>query len=335
MEFGLYLMNDFQPGMVPADYLDEMKAQVEIAGEAGFTSVWALQHFVGNMKTLQPLPLLSYLAPFSGSMGLGTCIFILPLRHPISVAEDFATLDHLSGGRAIAGFGLGYRDVEFASFGVDAEQRVPRFAESIAVIRMLWQGSGAGYDGEHFAVSSGLRGLGPVHPGGPPIWIGAGAHKAGARRAAELGDGWILTSHMTIGRLAELIQVYRSARRELGRADSGQIAVIRDMLLDRDAAGAAERGAAARARLSRRYAEYNLPDGTPSYRHLRAADATDVGHSVSLMSDPGGCSDRLRVLREIGVDLVIMRPQWFDVPDAVARQSLRLFTTEVLPEFSE
>jgi alkanesulfonate monooxygenase SsuD/methylene tetrahydromethanopterin reductase-like flavin-dependent oxidoreductase (luciferase family) len=333
MKFGLYLMNDFRPGLAPTDYLSEMRSQVEFAAEADFHSAWALQHFVGNMDTLQPLPLLSYLAPYSGFMGLGTCIFILPLRHPVAVAEDFATLDQLSGGRAIAGFGLGYRAIEFESFGVDAAERVSRFSESVAVIRMLWQGSASGFRGHHFSVPAGLRGLSPVQIGGPPVWVGAGAHAAGARRAAEFGDGWILTSHMSIERLAELIQIYRGRRLELACADTGQIAVIRDMLLDRDAADANRRGAAARAGLSRAYAAYNLPDGTASYRHLRASDESDIGHSVSLMTDPRGCRERLAVLRDIGVDLVIVRPQWFDVPASVADHSMHLFVDEVMPTF--
>src|SRR5580693_2707140 len=134
-------MNDFPPGAVAADRVAQLREQVRAAAQSGIDSVWVLQHYLGNMPTLQPLPLLSALAADAGDMFLGTNMFILPLRHPVGVAEEFATLDHLSGGRVIAGFGLGYRENEFASFGVGLDERVERFEESIQIVRGLWSGA--------------------------------------------------------------------------------------------------------------------------------------------------------------------------------------------------
>src|SRR5206468_9045028 len=118
VKFGLALMNDFPPGTRAADRLPMLREQVRAAAAAGIDSVWVLQHYLGNMPTLQPVPLLSALASDAGDMYLGTNMLILPLRHPVGVAEEFATLDHISNGRAIAGFGMGYRENEFASFGI-------------------------------------------------------------------------------------------------------------------------------------------------------------------------------------------------------------------------
>ncbi|BCB83886.1 hypothetical protein Psuf_011990 [Phytohabitans suffuscus] len=118
MRFGLAIQNDFPANLRPADLVAPMREQVAAAAEAGFSSVWMLQHYLGNLPTLQPIPTLAALAADAGDMAIGTNMLILPLHHPVEVAETYATLDHLSGGRAVAGFGLGYRENEFESFGI-------------------------------------------------------------------------------------------------------------------------------------------------------------------------------------------------------------------------
>src|SRR5271154_3593445 len=153
VKFGLAIMNDFAPGTVPADRVAQLREQVRAAAESGIDSVWVLQHYLGNMPTLQPLPLLSALAADAGDMRLGTNMFILPLRHPVAVAEEFATLDHLTGGRVIAGFGLGYRENEFASFGVPLDERTGRFEESVGIVRALWTGERVEVAGQYFSLA--------------------------------------------------------------------------------------------------------------------------------------------------------------------------------------
>ena len=113
LEFGLAIMNDFPPEVVPASRVSMMREQVREASRSGISSVWMLQHYLGSMPTLQPVPTLAALAADAGEMTLGTNMFILPLRHPVEVAEEFATLDHLTGGRAVAGFGLNFHATLF------------------------------------------------------------------------------------------------------------------------------------------------------------------------------------------------------------------------------
>ncbi|MDT4936244.1 MAG: hypothetical protein QOK11_4136, partial [Pseudonocardiales bacterium] len=72
MKFGLALMNDFPPGIVAADRVAALREQVRAAAAAGIDSVWALQHYLGNMPTLQPVPLLGALAADAGDLFLGT-----------------------------------------------------------------------------------------------------------------------------------------------------------------------------------------------------------------------------------------------------------------------
>jgi len=334
MRFGLAIMNDFPPGTIAADRVPLLREQVRAARDAGIDSVWVLQHYLGNMPTLQPLPLLAALAQDAGTMFLGTNMFILPLRHPVAVAEEFATLDHLTGGRVIAGFGLGYRENEFSSFGVPLEERIARFEESIGVIRALWTGEQVDVAGQYFSLAGQRISLPPVQPGGPRIWIGAGAHRTGARRAARLGDAWIVPPHVSPDRLRVVHGHYLEERQRLGRHQPADLVVRRELVLDEDPERAREIGLAARGALTRKYAEFNAPDATASYRHLAGeAAATAVADESYLFTDPDTCIAALKQLQDHGITDVILRMQWFDLPQERMLETLRLFRDRVRPAF--
>lgn len=330
MKFGLAIMNDFPPGVTAADRMPLLREQVRAASAAGIDSVWVLQHYLGNMPTLQPVPLLSALAADAGRMFLGTNMFILPLRHPVDVAEEFATLDHLTAGRAIAGFGMGYRENEFASFGVPMEERASRFEESIAIVRGLWSGGPLTFRGRHFRLEGQRLSLPPVQPGGPRIWIGAGPHKAGARRAARLGDAWIIPPHETPERLAALLAAYGEERAALGLGAPAEVVVRRELVLDDDPERARAVGVAARGALTRRYAAFNAPSG--GYRHLESdAAARQTADRSYLFTDPKGAVAALKELEAQGFSYVILRMQWDELPQDRMLRTLELFRDRVRP----
>lgn len=333
LKFGLAIMNDFPPGVVPADRVGPMREQVRAARDAGLSSIWLLQHYLGSMPTLQPLPTLAAMAQDAGDMTLGTNMFILPLRHPVDVAEDFATLDHLTGGRAVAGFGMGYRENEFESFGVAMETRVGRFEESIAVIRSLWSGERTTFEGEHFRVKDEQISLVPLQQGGPPIWIGAGPHKTGALRSARLGDAWIVPPHVDPERLKKVLGYYQAERQRLARGPS-ELVVRRELVLDRDRERARAIGLEARGALTRKYAEYNAPQQGDAYKHLATDQAAQETADASyLFTDPPGAVAALKELEQGGLTHVVLRMQWFDLPQEQVVATLELFRDEVLPHF--
>ena len=336
MKFGLALMNDFPPGTVPAARIGALREQARAAAGAGFDSIWVLQHYLGNMPTLQPVPLLSALAADSGDMFLGTNMLILPLRHPVGVAEEFATLDHISNGRAIAGFGMGYRENEFASFGVPMDERVARFEESVQIVRALWSGEPMSFQGEHFRIDDQRISLPPVQAGGPRIWIGAGPHRTGARRAARLGDAWIIPPHESPERLQVLLGHYREERERLGLSAPGEFVVRRELVLDNDPDRARAVGLNARTALTRKYAEFNAPDQTSGYQHLQSdAAAEQTADSSYLFTDPAGAISALKELEAVGFTYVVLRMQWFDLPQDRTLQTLEMFRDHVLPAFHD
>src|SRR6056297_2452262 len=138
MKFGLALDHQYERGDDLGRRIDELVELTELARDIGFSSVYGIHHYLAPLQTLQPLTLLARLVPSSGAMSLGTGIYLAGLPHPVHVAEEVATLDQLSGGRAVLGVGAGYRDEEFDSFGIQRSSRGRRLVESIEVMRRLW-----------------------------------------------------------------------------------------------------------------------------------------------------------------------------------------------------
>jgi alkanesulfonate monooxygenase SsuD/methylene tetrahydromethanopterin reductase-like flavin-dependent oxidoreductase (luciferase family) len=333
LKFGLAIMNDFPPEVVPASRVSLLREQVRAASAAGISSIWVLQHYLGSMPTLQPVPLLAALAQDAGEMTLGTNMFILPLRHPVEVAEDFATLDHLTGGRAVAGFGMGYRENEFESFGISMDDRVGRFDESVRLIRELWSGEDTTFEGEHFKVKGQRISLAPVRPGGPPVWIGAGPHKKGAERAARLGDAWIVPPHVTPERLAVVLGHYRAERERLGKTTS-ELVVRRELVLDQDRDRARDIGLRARGALTQKYAAYNAPQKGEAYKHLETDKAAEeVADASYLFTDPASAVAALKDLEAQGLTHIVLRMQWYDLGQDQVLATLEKFRAEVLPAF--
>lgn len=334
LTFGLALQNDFPPSITPASRIGQMREQVAAARDAGISSVWLLNHYLGNMQTLQPLPALAALAEHAGDMTLGTNMFILPLRHPVDVAEEFATLDQITNGHAVAGFGMGYRSNEYDSFGISMDDRVARYEEGVELIRALWGTEEVDFEGEHFTVKGQRIGIPPVQPGGPPIWVGAGVHKAGARRAARLGDAWIVPPHAEPEKLKAILEYYQAERVALGRGEAADVVVRRELVLDADPERAKAVGLAARGANSAAYAAFEAPDQTATYRHLKGADdLADVADKSYLFTSPDQAITALKELEAIGITQVILRMQWYELEQDRMLQTLQSFKDDVLPAF--
>jgi hypothetical protein len=163
--------------------------QVELARELGFSSVWASQHFLSHpFLYLQSVPLLARVAAAAEGMTVGTAILLLTLLNPVEVAENAATLDAIAAGRFVLGVGIGYRPVENAAFGV-AHRRADLFERKLEIVRRLLAGDRVTATGHGFELEHARLTLVPERP--PPIWVAANSDAA-VRRAARLGDAWLV-----------------------------------------------------------------------------------------------------------------------------------------------
>ena len=286
------------------------------------------------MPTLQPLPLLAALTPFTGEMRLGTNMLILPLRHPIATAEEFSTLDHLSGGRAIAGVGLGYRENEFAEFGVPMTERLGRFNESVDIMRKLWTGDRVSHEGKYFRFTDEKISLPPVQPGGPPVWIGAGGKpKAVERPPGRRPDHPAARHSRAAARVARPVPRGEAGQRT-SRAPGARGTPRHPARRGRRVRLAT--GHCCPGGLSAEYGRYNRPDDTADYQHLAGADeAEQRARAAYLFTDPSTAILKLKDIEAAGITTVILRVQWFDLPQDRVLHSLELFAQRVLPAFQE
>ncbi|GAP15573.1 probable F420-dependent oxidoreductase, Rv2161c family [Longilinea arvoryzae] len=181
----------------------------------GFDSVWTTDHIAlpkADAERFSPLlesiTTLAYLAGLTSRIRLGVSSLVLPQRNPLEVARQMATLDVLSGGRAMLACGVGWSRGEYEALGSDFSNRGRRMDESIRVLRSLWRGSRTvSFQGEYYNFQDIDFAPAPIQPGGPPLWV-AGDSPAAARRAFRLADGWH-PNHTSPENLASLLQPMR------------------------------------------------------------------------------------------------------------------------------
>ena len=238
MKFGLLFANT--GGFVQPDGIRGLASAAEAAG---IESLWTVEHVLvpvgyrsrypysktGRMPGREDMPIpdplvwLGYAAAVTTTLRLATGVLILPQREPPYVAKQFATLDVLSGGRAIAGVGVGWLAEEFAAVGVPFEERGARTDESIQALRSLWSPRAEPFRGRFYrweAVESNPR---PVRPEGIPIVVGGHSAPA-ARRAARLGDGFF-PARGAPDELARLFAIVREECERIGR-DPAEVELI-------------------------------------------------------------------------------------------------------------
>ena len=189
-------------------------AIVDALEDLRFDSLWVSERATG--PTLDPMVALSVAAGRTTRIKLGTSVQVLPGRNPVLLAKQWASLDVLSGGRALPAFGLGVVDaVEQQAFGVQREERASRFDEALPLIRRLWTEPTVDHDGEFYRYEGVGIGIRPVQQP-PDVWLG-GRAPAELRRVGRLADGW-LPSFTTPAEVASGQEAVLAAAEAAGRA---------------------------------------------------------------------------------------------------------------------
>jgi alkanesulfonate monooxygenase SsuD/methylene tetrahydromethanopterin reductase-like flavin-dependent oxidoreductase (luciferase family) len=201
--------------------------QCEAAEAYGFfCAVVAEHHFQADGFIPSPLLICSAIAARTRRLRIGTDVIPLPLQNPIHLAEDIATLDNLSNGRAFVGLGLGGREHEYAGFGVPFKERRARFEESLAVLKRLLSEQDVEHAGRYLSVPRLTVTPRPVQRPRPPIWIAGGVGPS-VRRAAREGDAWINRPVESLDQLKVLDAIYREELAGHGKAWSERERVLR------------------------------------------------------------------------------------------------------------
>jgi probable F420-dependent oxidoreductase len=234
--------------------------------QAGFASLWVSDHIVlptrmgsrypfaadgratwpSTTPYLDALVALSVMAAATQRVALGTAVLVLPLRHPVVLAKQAASIDVLSGGRLTLGVGAGWLREEFDALNVPFDDRGSRLVEWMAIARDCWTGTPAAHSSERYDLPEGVLCLpAPVHE--IPFLMG-GHSPAALRRAGRLADGWLAQQslpELDADELKRAVSVMRAAATEAGREPGRQRVVLRLV----ESAGRGAEVAAARSAL--------------------------------------------------------------------------------------
>jgi alkanesulfonate monooxygenase SsuD/methylene tetrahydromethanopterin reductase-like flavin-dependent oxidoreductase (luciferase family) len=347
MKFGLHYQLPCYGGQSPVQrYRDTLEQSVH-AEALGFESVWPVeQHFNADLSiTPAPLLLLAALAERTHTLRLGIAIVLLPLSHPLRVAEEIATLDVLSNGRVEFGIGRGSIPTHFAGFGVPQAESRERFVEALEVIVQAWTQERVSHAGRFFNVDDLSVVPKPVQQPHPPIRAAANSLETFEQMGRMGLPIFVATPINPFSKLKETLPIYRQARMAAGYANNGSEDVtlalplfvgesrpqIRQMMEPSinhylQTVAAIYRAAVERSET----VAANLPERVERFGRTTYEQACE---SMAIFDTPEACTERLqRVREEFNIGRVIC---WFNIggmiPHVQVMRSMELFASKVMP----
>ncbi|MDH3686976.1 MAG: LLM class flavin-dependent oxidoreductase [Myxococcales bacterium] len=291
------------------DTAEAARETAQFAEARGYDSIWVGDHVSFPMPTHDPLLLIAQAAAASTRLRFGTGVYLLPLRHPVLVAKQVTTLDHLCGGRFCFGVGIGGEfPGEYASCGIPVEERGARLSEAIPLLKRLFSGDTVTHEGRFFPIPETRLLPVPRQTGGPPIWCG-GRSAPALQRMGRMADGWIsyvVTPKRFREGLDAIARAAEVAQREIDRFGTGHLLFAR---VDTDFASALD---AASEHLSQRY----------------AMDFRDATRRYAALGRPEDVAERIGEFREAGVRHIVLDcvGPWEDRVSQLER-----FASEVMP----
>lgn len=206
----------------------------------GFHSFWLPENHFGEGNSIPaPFLLLAAASARTTKLKLGTGSYLLPIRHPIQMAEEVAVLDELSQGRVILGVGRGYQSGMFEVFQTPVNEKRKRFEDALEIMIAAWKGEPVGYDVSPRDSGSVCRGSAiylspkPVQKPHPPVWVAAFGPKA-LKQAGRLGLPYLASPVETMASLEEKYDIHRASFKEAGRKKVDVIPVMRTVFVSRE-----------------------------------------------------------------------------------------------------
>ena len=311
--------------------VDEMVVEAQQAEKYGFDSFFVTEHHQEPSGYLpSPLPLLAALAARTSTIRLGTGIAVLPLYHPVRMAEDCAVIDIISKGRLILGVGMGYQDVDFAAYGLRVSERVSLFEEGVEIIKRAWTEEKLSFVGKRYTLTNISVTPKPVQKPRPPLWVAAVGDEA-MKRAGRVGDALLADSFQLPARLKPRVDLYRQTA--ASRGNRAQVVLFREGFVARTRDEAVREYEAALLSTHRYYWRHGS-----YYRDIKKEEDLDlkrIGLDRLILGSPKDCAERVRAWNaEIGADYFLIRFKHpAGPPHAKVMEALKLFGEEVIPEF--
>jgi alkanesulfonate monooxygenase SsuD/methylene tetrahydromethanopterin reductase-like flavin-dependent oxidoreductase (luciferase family) len=316
-----------------ADVIAETLYLVNYAEDLGFDAAFFPEHhFTAEGYDPTPLVMSALAAARTSRIIVGTGILLLPMHHPLHVAEQAAVIDMASGGRFHLGVGLGYRPGEFEAFGIDRRTRGARMDESLAIIRQYLEGKPFSFDGEHYRLGMVEPVLQPTTGREMPIWVGARG-PAAAARAGKYGCSFIAgTSQVAYDSYIDALQAngHDAALRSMGATRTVYVG-------ESDEAAWDEAGYEVfyETKVAREWyagAADLEGDKSPQYESIdqRRRVAKLIGSPETVLADLEQL--RNRYTGPVKFNWIFMNPRPANLDLELTKRSMRRFMEEVVPE---
>jgi alkanesulfonate monooxygenase SsuD/methylene tetrahydromethanopterin reductase-like flavin-dependent oxidoreductase (luciferase family) len=353
MDIGLMLDGDYREGQTPREAFDDVLTMADRAETLGFDGIWlAERHFSppGGAALIAsigsaPLLLATAIAMRTSRLRIGTAVLLLPLGHPVRLAEEVATLDHLSRGRLDLGIGRSSFPRAYEGYNVPYDESRQRFREYLEVMRLAWTQPRFSYTGRFYRCRD-LEVLPkPAQRPHPPL------HQAAAMRDtfAAIGTRGLALLVALIGtplsELATVIAEYRAAWQAAGHPGQGEVRLrlpiyVADTLHDAQAdpyPSVMSYYERLRQGYLRSAQGFESAERTARAAQLASLTYEEVLQERVVVGTPGHVAGRLRSLRQaLGLSGIIVEPNvGGGMPSDLVARSMRLLAQEVAPQLRE
>jgi natural product biosynthesis luciferase-like monooxygenase protein len=342
MKFAVYAMPSYDKsfGLTQGEFLHKTVDQFVSAEALGYDSVWVNEHHFHSYGGLLPsLPtVLGALSQRTTRVRLGTSVVVLPLHHPLDVAEHMAMVDLLSNGRLDLGIGRGFVEHDYQVFGVDYSDAQERLKESIDIVRRAWAGETFSFKGKYWNVDNVEVWPRPEQQPHPPIWLAVASNPGSMEYAAAEGFSVVTTGHSRPPeRSAPLAQHYRDAWQNAGHTSPASLAVHYHCVIAEDRAEAhrlAEDGLHVHNRLNHETRSLSKAEPGPEPQHPSVTQL--VEDARILCGTPDDVVATLqRISEATGATEIHCLFQFGSITFDQAQRSLELFASEVMPKFAD
>jgi alkanesulfonate monooxygenase SsuD/methylene tetrahydromethanopterin reductase-like flavin-dependent oxidoreductase (luciferase family) len=348
MEFGMFHQFPALPGRAESEAFEEAFAQVDAAERWGLDTMWLAElHFDPQRSVLSaPLSIASAIAARTERIKIGIAVQVLPLCHPLRLAEEAATVDHISAGRLIFGVGRSGLPRTYEDYGVSYAESRDRFAEVLDIVELAWSQPSFSYEGRYYSFKNIAVAPKPLQKPDPPIRIAAASpdtYPAVGERGLPI---FINARHGSFSEFAPEIRQYREAYATAGHEGRGQVYLrVPTYLAETENRARSEareslmhfyREQAERLRDSLTRAGTRAIEGRAErLKRLESLTYEEALSGQVLVGSPDTVSERLRGLQEeLGIDGILAELNCGGlIPHQQVMTALRLLCEEVMPRF--
>jgi alkanesulfonate monooxygenase SsuD/methylene tetrahydromethanopterin reductase-like flavin-dependent oxidoreductase (luciferase family) len=348
MHFGIFMEFEARQGRSQAEAFREGFELVEAADAWGLDGVWLGEmHFNPSRSVLgAPIVVASSIATRTRRLRVGMAVQVLPLNNPLRIAEEAATVDHISAGRFDFGIGRSGSPRAYDLYGISYAESQARFREALEIILEAWKGERFSYHGEHYHFENAIVCPRPYQLPHPPIRMAATTDET-FPRVGEMGFPiFVGLRGMDIPELRVNLQAYRKAWQEAGHTGSGNVFLRMPVYAGVTEQGAVEEPYDSIMHYFSRQADLTRSSvgragtGSAERRQERAERLSSLSfeqilHTKVAFGTAAGLIDRLSQLREeLGLDGIVAELDAGGlIPAEHVQRSLHILTHEVMPAF--